>query len=165
MLNLFLQLNFLQQESFTIFRCSSKPPKRVVGPLETRGKQSGEIQEVLILLFNLWIMSLYFEKRRGVLGNTSLRSRDISMVSPKGFPVSEGQYFPVLPHSSQGTDNPIYKCGFATIHCMAYRAKKLVELNRYWKILLNKKWVLSKLEFSPQLLEIGNEKYLFKCPS
>ena len=36
------------------------------------------------------VLSLYLDERRGVQGNTSLRSRE---------------YFPVLPDSSQGTDS------------------------------------------------------------
>ena len=50
------------------------------------------------------VLSLYLDERRGVQGNTSMRSREFPRVQPEGTPETECWYFPVLPNSSQGTD-------------------------------------------------------------
>ena len=50
------------------------------------------------------LLSLYLDERRGVQGNTSMRSREFPRAQPEGTPKTECWYFPVLPDSSQGTD-------------------------------------------------------------
>ena len=42
-------------------------------------------------------LSLYLDERRGVQGNTSMRSRDFPRAQPEGTPETECWYFPVLP--------------------------------------------------------------------
>ena len=50
------------------------------------------------------VLSLYLDERRGVQGNTSMRSREFPRAQPEGTPETECWYFPVLPDLSQGTD-------------------------------------------------------------
>ena len=49
-------------------------------------------------------LSLYIDERRGVQGNTSMRSREFPRAQPKGTPETECWYFFVLPDLSQGID-------------------------------------------------------------
>ena len=49
-------------------------------------------------------LSLYLDERRGVQGNTSMRSREFLRAQPEGTPETECWYFTVLPDLSQGTD-------------------------------------------------------------
>ena len=58
----------------------------------------------LVLYVYCQVLSLYLDERRGVQGNTSMRSREFPRAQPKGTPETECWYFPVLPDSSQGTD-------------------------------------------------------------
>jgi hypothetical protein len=50
------------------------------------------------------VLCLYLNERRGVQGNTSMRSREFPRAQPEGPPETECWYFPVLPNSSQDTD-------------------------------------------------------------
>ena len=50
-------------------------------------------------------LSLYLDERRGVQGNTSMRSREFPRAQPEGTPETECWYFPVLPSSRLGTDS------------------------------------------------------------
>ena len=50
------------------------------------------------------LLSPYLDQRRGVQGNTSMRSREFPRAQSEGTPETECWYFPVLPDSSQGTD-------------------------------------------------------------
>ena len=43
-----------------------------------------------------FVLSLYIDKRRGVQGNTSMRSREFVRAQPEGTPETECWYFPVL---------------------------------------------------------------------
>ena len=40
------------------------------------------------------VLFLYLDKRRGVQGNTRMRSREFPRVQPKGTPETECRYFP-----------------------------------------------------------------------
>ena len=54
--------------------------------------------------YDIKVLSLYLDERRGVQGNTSMRSREFPRAQPERTPETECWYFPVLPNSSQGTD-------------------------------------------------------------
>ena len=62
--------------------------------------------EMFLMLIAVYysVLSLYIDKRRGVQGNTSMRSREFPRAQPEGTPMTECWYFPVFPDSSQGTD-------------------------------------------------------------
>ena len=63
-----------------------------------------EYSATLCSLYCCQVLSLYLDERRGVQGNTSMRSREFPRAQPEGTPETECWYFPVLPDSSQGTD-------------------------------------------------------------
>ena len=79
-------------------------------------------------------LSLYIDERRGVQGNTCMRSREFLRAQPEGTPLTECWYFPVLPDLSQGTDIT----QFIMLVLLLYMLEKatFLELNWYWKILL-----------------------------
>ena len=52
-------------------------------------------------------MNLYLDERRGVEGNTSMRSREFARAQPEVTPKTECWYFPIL--KSRYTHYPIYK--------------------------------------------------------
>ena len=62
--------------------------------------------EMFLMLIAVYysVLSLYIDKRRGVQGNTSMRSREFPRAQPEGTPKTECWYFPVLPDSSRCTD-------------------------------------------------------------
>ena len=61
-------------------------------------------RHALMVLTTPIVLSLYLDKRRGVQGNTSMRSREFPRAQPEGTPETECWYFPVVPDLSQGTD-------------------------------------------------------------
>ena len=66
--------------------------------------ESWSVKFTLLAEMYLTVLNLYLDERRGVQGNTSMRSREFPSAQPEATLETECWYFSVLPYSSKGTD-------------------------------------------------------------